>query len=66
MFVKVVKNNKGRPNSSFLSLVESYRDNGKVKHRTIRNLGLFDDDQVPYIKAVLSMMMICSIDFEYF
>ena len=44
MFVKVVKNNKGRPNSSFLSLVESYRDNGKVKHRTIRNLGLFDDD----------------------
>ena len=54
MFVKVVKNNKGRPNSSFLSLVESYRDNGKVKHRTIRNHSLFDDDQVPYIKAAFA------------
>ena len=27
---------------------------GKVKHRTIKNLGLFDDDQVPYIKAAFA------------
>ena len=63
MFVKVVKNNRGRPNTSFISIVESYREDGKVKHRTIRNLGLFDDDQVPILKLlsqkrnhVLSMM----------
>lgn len=53
-FYKVIKNNRGRPNTSFLSLVESYRENGKVKHRTIRKLGLFEDDQVPYIKAAFA------------
>lgn len=52
MFVKVVPNNKGRKNTSFIYLTESYRENGKVKQRTIRNLGLFQNDQVPYIKAV--------------
>lgn len=51
MFVKVVPNNKGRKNTSFIYLTESYRENGKVKQRTIRNLGLFQNDQVPYIKA---------------
>lgn len=51
MFVKVVPNTKGKVNTSFIYLVESYRCDGKVKHRTIRNLGLFDNDQVPYIKA---------------
>ena len=50
MFVKVVKNNKGRPNTSFISIVESYREDGKVKHRTIRNLGLFDD-LILYLKT---------------
>ena len=51
MFVKVVPNNKGRKNTSFIYLTESYRENGKVKQRTIRNLGLFQNDQVSYIKA---------------
>lgn len=54
MFVKVVKNNKGRKNSSFISIAESYREDGKIKHRIIRNLGLFDDDQIPYIKAAFA------------
>ena len=53
MFVKVVPNNKGRKNTSFIYLVQSYRENGKVKHRTIRDLGLFENDQVPYIKAAV-------------
>ena len=26
MFVKVVKNNRGRPNTSFIAIVESYRE----------------------------------------
>ena len=51
MFVKVVPNNKGRKNTSFIYLTEAYRENGKVKHRTVRNLGLIENDQVPYIKA---------------
>lgn len=28
MFVKVVKNNRGRPNTSFIAIVESYREDG--------------------------------------
>ncbi len=49
MFVKVVPNNKGRKNTSFIYLVQSYRENGKVKPRTIHDLGLFKNDQAPYV-----------------
>ena len=38
---------------SFIYLTESYRDGNKVKHRTIRDLGLFENDQIPYIKAAV-------------
>ena len=38
MFVKVVPNNKGRKDTFFIYL-------------TVRSLGLFEKDQVPYIKA---------------
>lgn len=51
MLVKVVSNNKRRPGTSYIYLTETYRENGKVRHRNVRNLGLFDDSQVPYIKA---------------
>ncbi len=44
---------KVEKNTSFIYLTESYRDGNKVKHRTIRDLGLFENDQVPYIKAAL-------------
>ena len=54
MFAKVVSNNKGRKGTSFIYLTESYREDGKVKHRTIRELGLFDNDQVPYIRAAFA------------
>lgn len=51
MYLKVVKNNKGRPNTSFIYLAESYHERDKVKSRIVRKLDLFDDDQIPYIKA---------------
>ena len=51
MYLKVVKNNKGRPNTSFIYLAESYHEGDKVKSRIVRKLCLFDDDQIPYIKA---------------
>lgn len=52
MFIKVVPNTKGVKNTSFCYLVESYRENGKIKHRTLKNFGLLENDQVPYIKAM--------------
>lgn len=52
MFVKIVPNIKGVPNTCFCYLVESYRDNGKIKHRTLKNFGLLENDQVPYLKAM--------------
>jgi tetratricopeptide (TPR) repeat protein len=30
----------------------SYRENGKIKHRTLKNFGLLDEDQVPFLKAM--------------
>ena len=52
MFIKVVPNTKGVKNTSFCYLVESYRENGKIKHRTLMNFGLLENDQVPYLKAM--------------
>lgn len=52
MFIKIVKNVKGTPNTSFAYLVEAYRENGKSKHRIIKNFGLLQDEQLPYLKAM--------------
>ena len=52
MFVKVVPNTKGKADTFFCYLVESFRENGKIKHRTIRNFGLLEEDQVPFLKAM--------------
>lgn len=52
MFIKVVPNTKGVENTCFCYLVESYRENGKIKHRTLKNFGLLENDQVPYLKAM--------------
>ena len=54
MFVRAVKNNKGRNNTYFCSLVESYRENNVPKHRVILNFGLIEADRVPYLKAAFS------------
>jgi hypothetical protein len=52
MFVKAVPNTKGKAATFFCYLVESYRENGKIKHHTIRNFGLLEEDQVPFLKAM--------------
>lgn len=52
MFIKIIPNIKGTKGTYFCYLVESYRDNGKIKHRIIRNFGLLDEEQVPFLKAM--------------
>lgn len=52
MFIKVVPNTKGKPGTFFCYLVESYRENGSIKHHTIKNFGLLEEDQVPFLKAM--------------
>lgn len=51
MFLKVVPNNKGRKNTYFCSLVESYREGKKIKHRTIKNFGLKDEKETEILRA---------------
>jgi len=52
MFVKTVPNSKGRKGTYFCYLVESYRENGTIKHRILHNFGLLEEDQVPFLKAM--------------
>ncbi|SET88245.1 hypothetical protein SAMN05216313_11820 [Enterocloster lavalensis] len=52
MFIKVVPNTKGVKGTCFCYLVESYRENGKIKHRILKNFGLLEEDQVPFLKAM--------------
>ena len=55
MFVRAVKNNKGKTNTYFCSLVESYRDeNGVPKHRVLINFGQVDEESVPYLTAAFA------------
>lgn len=55
MFVRAIKNNKGKKNTYFCSLVESYRDeNGMPKHRVLINFGLVDEESVPFLKAAFA------------
>ena len=55
MFVRAVKNNKGKPGTYFCSLVESYRDEkGIPRHRVLINFGLVPGDAVPYLKAAFA------------
>ncbi len=52
MFIKIVPNSKGKKGTYFCYLVESYRENGRIKHRTLRSFGLLEEDQVPFLKAM--------------
>lgn len=52
MFVKVVKNTKADNDTCFAYLTESYRENGKVKHRVLKSFGLLEAEQIPYLKAM--------------
>ncbi|MCI9631541.1 2-C-methyl-D-erythritol 4-phosphate cytidylyltransferase [Thomasclavelia cocleata] len=52
MFIKAVQNNRGRKGTYYCSLVEAYRENSKIKHRTIRSFGLLTEEQLPYLKAM--------------
>ena len=51
MFIKAVPNNRGKKGTYYCSLVESYREAGKIKHRTIQKFGLVDKEGVELLKA---------------
>jgi transposase len=51
MFIKITKNAKG---SSYYHLVESYREEGKVKQRTLLSLGKVEDGKLKDLADALS------------
>ena len=51
MFIKTTKYKDG---TYYASLVESFREDGKVKHKTFAYLGVVTDEQLPYLKAAYS------------
>lgn len=51
MFIKVTKNNRG---DAYYHLVESYRDNGKVKHRTLLSLGRVEEGKLDQLANAIS------------
>lgn len=62
MFVKVTTNSAGQ---SYYHLVESYRDGGKVKQRTILSLGRVGEDRINDVVSALSKYadVISAVDF---
>ena len=51
MFIKITKNAKG---ASYYHLVESYREKGKVKQRTLLSLGKVEDGKLKDLADALS------------
>lgn len=51
MFIKITKNSLGQ---SYYHLVESYRDNGKVRQRTLLSLGRDGKDRLDELAAAIS------------
>jgi len=59
MYLAIVPNRNSRPAAL---LRESYREGGKVKHRTLANLSHLRDDQIDAIRRVLGGEKLVSID----
>jgi len=53
MFVEIVKSKQGKRTYKSVLVRESYRENGKVKHRTIANITKFSDEHIKQIKDML-------------
>ena len=51
MFIKITHNKKGQ---AYYHLVESYRDQGKVKQRTLLSLGKVGEDRLDDLIAAIS------------
>lgn len=51
MFIKITKNRKGQ---SYYHLVESYRDQGKVRQRTLLSLGKVEEDRLGELVSAIS------------
>ncbi len=51
MFIKTTTNSAGQ---TYYNLVESYRLNGKVKHRTLLSLGKAGEDRMDELIAAIS------------
>lgn len=51
MYIKVTRNTRG---TAYYHLVESYRDNGKVKQRTLLSLGRVEDGKLEQLANALS------------
>nr|WP_129410082.1 hypothetical protein [Marinitoga lauensis] len=52
--MRVVKNNKG---VEYLRIVESYRENGKIKQRTVANLGRIDSFSENEAKNIVNKLI---------
>lgn len=58
MFIKVIPNNRGKKGTYYCQLVESYRDQGKIKHRTYLKFGLMNEEQVQLLKDRYAHLLI--------
>lgn len=54
MFVHCIKDNKGKRNGYYCTLVNSVRVKGKPVHEIIMSFGFIPAERVPYLKAAFN------------
>lgn len=54
MFFQAVPDNRGKKDGYYCSLVESYRDDGVPKHKTVLSFGFISAERLPYLKAAFN------------
>jgi len=61
-FIKITKRTNGNRTSSTKSIVESYREWGKIKHRVLSNISFLDDEQIAMVSSILKGEKLITID----
>ena len=63
MFLEEIKNSsKGKVKYISTLVHETYRDKGKVKHRTLANISRLHPEHIEQIKRIISQEKICLVD----
>jgi len=61
-FIKITKRTNRNGISSTKSIVESYRDWDKIKHKVLANVSFLDDEQATMVSSILKGDKLVTID----
>jgi len=62
MFVEEVRNRRGKKEYISTLIRQTYRQHGKVRHRTLANISRLPPEHIEQIKRIISQEKVCLVD----